>query len=773
VHLSPIIANNTFTINTAIVEHGFLPPNADYPANDHGDGGGLVAFQGVDAVITDNIFSVNHADAYGGGMHQRQWSNGLIQKNHIHHNDSALGAGIHITYSSSPGINDNLVEFNMAGGLGGGGIYVYYFSSPLIERNTIRKNESINGAGIGVYWDSSPSIVNNMIYRNTSGEAIQLFGSAPIIRGNTIIKNDFGGITCYDSTPLISNNILTSNGTGWGITALSGSAPTVCYNNVWNNSAGNYGYGISDQTGINGNISVFPNLVDGENDNYCLNYNSGCINAGDPNYVQQGDEMDYFGDSRVMGQYVDIGADEAKPVWNITRPDQYDNIQDGIDDANASDVIVVTIGTHAGDGNRDIDFGGKPLTLRSIDPADTDVVASTVINCEGSESDPHRGFYFHNVEDANSIVEGLTITNGAGKYEGGGILCVNSSPTISNCIIFNNFSAGRGGGIHCRYNSSPTISNCIINNNTATRGYGGGICCWVDSSPVVINCIINNNSAQGYHHGGGVCCMDGSDAVVIGCVVSGNYAGHRGGGLYAYWCNPVFINCTVVGNIAEEGGGLGSFREANPELINCILRDNRTTLCGPEIALINTNRVWPSDIPTWMAVSYSDIEGGEAGACVDENCTLYWETGNINSDPCFAEAGYWHENDTPEDPNDDYYIVGNYHLRPASACVDSGTNSSLEEWFVLDYDGDERIIDGSKDGQAIVDMGVDELIPSPPADINTDGVVDLLDVLHILDEWLEQGEALPGDLHEDNTIDLKDFNKLARWWLWRGQWITP
>ena len=773
IHLAPIIQNNIFEDNNAVVDHGFVPPDTNYPHSDHGDGGAIVGFQGVDAIIVDNEIRNNHADSYGGGLHLRQWSDGLIEDNHILDNDSALGAGVHITYSSSPHITENLIESNVAGGLGGGGIYVYYLSEPLIERNIIRQNESTNGAGIGVYYSSNPTIANNMIYRNTSGAAIRMVSSTPVIRGNTITKNDCGGVTCYSSAPVIQNNILTSNGTGWGIDARSGSVPTVCYNNVWNNSAGNYGYEISDQTGMNGNISVRPGFIDEAGSDYHLDYDSDCINAGDPNYVPQDGETDYYGDNRLMGQYVDIGADEARTVWNITSREQYETIQQAIDEAIDADVIVVTLGVHSGDGNRDIDFDGREITVRSIDPNDSDVVEATVIDCEDSQSNPHRGFYFHNAEDANSIVEGLTITNGAGKYEGGGIFCVNSNPTIRNCIIFNNSSAGRGGGIYCRNNSCPTINNCIISENTATRGYGGGICCWYDSMPIVTNCIINNNSAQGYHHGGGICCMDGSDAIVSGCVVSGNYAGHRGGGLYAYWCSPIFTNCTVIGNIAEEGGGLGSFREANPTLRNCILRDNRATLCGAELALINTNRVWPSDIPTWMTVSYSNVEGGEAGACVDENCTLYWETGNIDSDPCFAIAGYWHENNTPQEPNDDYYIVGNYHLRPASSCIDSGDNSLLPEWFGFDYDGDERIIDGNKNEQAIVDMGADELIPNPFADINNDGMVDLLDLAYVVDDWLVEDENLPGDLYEDDTIDLKDFGELAQWWLWRGQWITP
>ncbi|GAG66870.1 unnamed protein product, partial [marine sediment metagenome] len=40
---------------------------------------------------------------------------------------------------------------------------------------------------------------------------------------------------------------------------------------------------------------------------------------------------------------------------------------------------------------------------------------STVIDCNGSEMEPHRAFYFHSGEKANSIIDGLAITNGYGQ----------------------------------------------------------------------------------------------------------------------------------------------------------------------------------------------------------------------------------------------------------------------------------------------------------------------------------------------------------------------
>ena len=331
VHVNPIITDNTFFNNTALINHGFTPPNTTYPATEHGDGGAIICFQGVDATITGNLIQNNHAYYYGGGIHCRQWSNAIIAENEIADNNSSLGAGIHITYFSSPHIADNLIKANIASALGGGGIYIYYFSNPLVERNIITQNTSSNGAGIGVYYESNPIIRDNMIYKNVSGAGIRVNGEAiSTIIGNTIVGNTSssiysGGIECTNTyaVPVITNNIISSNGR-YGIYTLYVS-PVTRYNDVWGNSSGNYSSIIGDQTGINGNISVDPCFVGPDINNFHLDYNSPCKNAGDPNFTAAAGETDIDYESRIFNARVDIGADEV-----VTNPFDLDN--DGIID---------------------------------------------------------------------------------------------------------------------------------------------------------------------------------------------------------------------------------------------------------------------------------------------------------------------------------------------------------------------------------------------------------------------------------------------------------
>jgi parallel beta-helix repeat protein len=311
----PVIADNRFINNSAITDHNFAPPDNNYPANDHGDGGAIVGFQGCDAVITGNIIENNHADLYGGGLHLRQWSNGIVENNQFVGNSSVLGAGIHVTYSSSPQIIGNLIEGHQNSS--GAGIYVYYLSEPLIIRNRIRANSGTNGA-VGVHYGSGGQIRDNLIDENTGSMAIVLSGTSPWICNNTIVKNELGGIQCNSiSAPTIENNIIALTQWGYGIDGGADTNPTIRYNDVWGNQFGSYGPNIGDQTGVEGNISVDPQFVDSDGADYHLTIYSQCIDAGDNNAVTPESILDIDNEPRLStfdpneDPVVDIGADEV------------------------------------------------------------------------------------------------------------------------------------------------------------------------------------------------------------------------------------------------------------------------------------------------------------------------------------------------------------------------------------------------------------------------------------------------------------------------------
>ncbi len=122
----------------------------------------------------------------------------------------------------------------------------------------------------------------------------------------------------------------------------------------------------------------------------------------------------------------------------------FDAIQEAINAAVNGDQVVVADGTYTGYGNRDLDFCGKAITVRSENGPD-----NCVIDCEGGPDDWHWGFYFCNNESGTTVLNGLTITNGYADC-GAGIYCQGgASPTIINCIIARNGALSSAGGIYC------------------------------------------------------------------------------------------------------------------------------------------------------------------------------------------------------------------------------------------------------------------------------------------------------------------------------------
>ena len=144
-------------------------------------------------------------------------------------------------------------------------------------------------------------------------------------------------------------------------------------------------------------------------------------------------------------------------------PSEYPAIQAAIDVAVGGDTILVADGVYTGEGNRDIDFKGKAVTIRSENGPN-----NCIIDCNGTKANPHRGFYFHSGEDANSIIDGFTITNGYAPLiivdwyatsPGGGIYCEGSSPTVTNCTSAETRPSG----------TSATAAGCTTTTTAARR----------------------------------------------------------------------------------------------------------------------------------------------------------------------------------------------------------------------------------------------------------------------------------------------------------------
>jgi hypothetical protein len=90
-------------------------------------------------------------------------------------------------------------------------------------------------------------------------------------------------------------------------------------------------------------------------------------------------------------------------------------IQPAIDLCNPGDVVTLTGTSYTGGGNRNLDFHGKAITVRSL----SDDPANCYIDCESSAN---RGFWFHSGESATSVVRGRSNERASSGFRRGRIV---------------------------------------------------------------------------------------------------------------------------------------------------------------------------------------------------------------------------------------------------------------------------------------------------------------------------------------------------------------
>ncbi|MHC4556995.1 MAG: hypothetical protein ACYS80_06790 [Planctomycetota bacterium] len=327
--------------------------------------------------------------------------------------------------------------------------------------------------------------------------------------------------------------------------------------------------------------------------------------------------------------------------------------------------------------------------------------STTLSNCTfiANTADLYGGGFSDSSKD--SILINCTFEENSAEY-GGAIEHGSKNLTIERCTFRKNW-ATEGGAIY-KEGIDLTIERCIFKTNWAIDG--GAIFNMGHQGSSIMNCcIFNGNSAD---NGGAIENWDNPNTILTNCVFSGNSANLQGGALYNYQSRPFLTNCTFAGNSAQDGNALACEPKfwSNVELINCILWDGG-------------NEIWNNDVSK-ITVNYSNVQGGWPGEA------------NIDTDPLFVDPN-----------NDDYHLLserGRYWQEHdvwvldevTSPCIDSGDPAADPSGEPTPNGG--RINMGAYGGTAYASMS--EILWFDP-DINGDGVVDILDIVELIEKWLE------------------------------------
>ncbi len=303
-------------------------------------------------------------------------------------------------------------------------------------------------------------------------------------------------------------------------------------------------------------------------------------------------------------------------------PSQYPTIQAAINASSNGNIVEVAPGTYTGEGNINVNFLGKNITVRSQLGS-----SYTTIDCGGVGS-LNRAFVFDSNEGSGAVLQGFTIQNGDARgrpnfdiyyndEHGGAIRIRSASPTITDCVFKNN-NGLLGGAIHCMKIANepdivyPTFNNCVFEGNYAASD--GGAILFINSHPTMNNCVFSDNDANAY---GGAFYIIYGDGTFNNCTFNGNTSASIHGGTILCSATEITLNRCIISNTVT-GYGISAWSGSITNLNCCDIWNNAPTNFSMNGTTLNIDANTIYENPFYCDEANNDFTINENSLCAAE-----------------------------------------------------------------------------------------------------------------------------------------------------------
>jgi hypothetical protein len=220
-----------------------------------------------------------------------------------------------------------------------------------------------------------------------------------------------------------------------------------------------------------------------------------------------------------------------------------------------------------------------------------------------SAYDYGAGISAGNAYITDCLIENNEYYHGSASSEtvgGGGFY---GSGSIKNCIVRNNTSSRTGGGV--KFLGGIIIEDCIIEGNSARDG--GGLSSYSgEISGSIRNCVIRNNTSS--YRGGGIYHQSWGYLDYVNNIITGNVSVY-GGGIYYYSLSSSDISNNIICN--NTGGGIYCFNSEHiPNLYSSCVYGNTYSdyyNCGDYIGVSVTINSNGDPCDAWSNISLDPV----------------------------------------------------------------------------------------------------------------------------------------------------------------------